>query len=356
MRKWYERPASEPSSPYKVVGNPDPIVGADMSRARWRSAVVITMAVALLIVVAGTLALWLRGSYPVPQMQVYFFNSADGRLEYELRPWSAAYVTSTGATFVSPEQSVWTAISHLMELPEGSRLSRPWPDMELEEIFIQLSRRGSVVTATFPEAYMEMTPLQEALFRSAFTLTMAGIGIEEVVFHVNGQQWTESAATIANAPNVRAARLSDTQLILYFIDELGGGLVREYYDATDVDTQNRAHAALSRLIEGADTEGLTSGIPPDTRIRGIEPAIETPSLYINLSGEFVTGFSGSPAQAQLMIAAIVNTVLANPQGPRQVFFLVDWSRLETFHGVGDFMRGFEYDETVMVGFVAEEEE
>jgi len=356
MRKWYERPASEPSSPYKVVGNPNPIVGADMSRT-WRLSSIITIAIAVLFIAAvGTLALWLRQTYTAEQMQVYFFNLTDGRLEPEPRPLPAAQVTPTGAVFVSREQSVWAAIGHLMEPPEGSRLSRPWPDMELDEIFIHLSSRGQTVTAVFPQTYLEMTPLQEALFRAAFTLTMVGMDFEEVNFQVNGHQWTESAATIANAPNVRAARFSDTQLILYFVDEYNGGLVREYYDATDVETQNRAHAALLRLIEGTTTEGLSSGIPPGTRIRGIEPAPETTSLYVNLSGEFVSGFSGSPAQAHLMISAIVNTVLANSQGPRQVFFLVDASRLETFHGVGDFMRGFEHDETVVVGFVPVEEE
>jgi len=175
--------------------------------------------------------------------------------------------------------------------------------------------------------------------------------IDEVTIRVDELEWTETAETIANGPIISSIRLINTTLTLYFIDESGEGLVREYYTATGVDFQQRGRDALEQLMIGSSTEGAFSAIPPETRILAVRPILETSSVYINLSGEFITRFSGGPLQARLMVAAIVNTVLANTPQTRQVIFLIDSAREEFFPGVGDFSAAFLYDETVMVGFV-----
>ena len=80
-------------------------------------------------------------------------------------------------------------------------------------------------------------------------------------------------------------------------------------------------------------------------------AVTTPdrghTLYVNLSGDFVSRFTGSPATARLMLQSIVNTLTlpANNIGnARRVFFLIDTMRLESFHGVGEFNLAFEYSD------------
>jgi len=214
---------------------------------------------------------------------------------------------------------------------------------------------GSTLTAVFCESYLEILPLQEALFRSAFTLTMLGLPfVDNVIIRAGNHQWAETTETIQNAPTISPVRLVDTQLILYFIDELGEGLVREYFEATDVDFQQLAREALERLIEGPTIEGVVSLVPSETRIRNVVSVTETASIYVSLSGEFLTRFSGSTAQASQMIYSIVNTVIENsPQGvrPWQVFFLIDSDRRDEFHGVTDFDTGFEYNERIVFGFV-----
>jgi hypothetical protein len=318
---------------------------------------VVLLIVILLAIGSVTLTFIWRGQgrdifSPHYLMQVYFFSPSDGQLYSEGRPWPHG------------NQLEWVraAAGHLRFSPNNNRLSSTWPDINPllgeEEIpfVMDFSIFERTLIAEFYDSYLEMPPLQEALFRSAFTLTMVGLPfIDEVIIRVNDNEWLESAATIANAPSMSPARqlLSSQLLILYFLDESGEGLVREYYNATDVDTQLVLRIALERLIEGPAEEGAVSSIPSETRILNIVPGIDPTSVYVNLSGEFLTRFTGSPDHARLMVASIVNTVLANSGDDiRQVFFLINSSR-EQFIGIDDFTRGFEYDETVMLDYVPE---
>jgi len=313
----------------------------------------VVFAVVLLVGIGSiTLALVLRRQgrdiFAPAQMQIYFFNPTEGYLQAESRPWPYGFARDWVAA----------AIGHLRFAPNSRDLVSAWPDINpllgVEEtpFLLDFVINERTLIVDFSDAYMEMSPMQEALFRSAFTLTMVHLGfIDEVKIRTGGFEWLESAETIANAPTISSARLADTQFTLYFIHESGEGLVREIYDAVDVDMGQRARFALERLIDGVAPEGAISAIPADTRIIAVIPATETASVYVNLSGEFLSNFRGGPMQAQLMTAAIVNTVLENSPGMWQVFFLIDSMREEHVPGIGDLSGAFEYDETVMVGFV-----
>jgi len=317
----------------------------------------IILGVVILIAVGSvTLPLMLRRQghdifSPGRTIHVYFFNPSEGRLDSESRP----------QPYGNQHDWVSAALGHLRFPPNSNRLVSTWPNINpligVEETPFLLSFRmdESTLVANFYDSYLEMPPLQEALFRSAFTLTMTGLPfIDEVKIRVNENEWVESAATIANFPDISAAQIINTQLTLYFIDETGEGLIREYYHAVEIEAPRRAQIALERLIEGAATEGAFSGIPEETRILAVTHVPETRSYYVNLSGDFLR-LSGTPAQTQLMIAAMVNTIIENSlRDVDLVFFLIDTSR-EQLPGIEDFTIGFEYDETVMLGFVPEYE-
>jgi len=336
-----------------IVINIESIKNLWTARRVWIISASAALAVVFGVVLMFILFLGGRDQFFPGQMQIYFFNPAEGRLSAEGRPWPVG-----DENFL-----VASAISELSMTPTNRRLTSIWPSAprDLDSPFFRypVIYDGTLI-AVFCESYLEMQPLQEALFRSAFTLTMLGLPfIDNVIIRAGDAEWTESATTIANAPEISPVRLANTQFVLYFIDESGEGLIRAYYDATDVNFQQLAREALERLIEGPVTEGAISVIPSETRIRRVIPAVETASIYVNLSSEFFTRFNGSTAQANLMIASIVNTVIENsPPGarPRQVFFLIDSARREEFHGVVDFDSGFEYNESVMVGFIPEEDE
>jgi len=283
------------------------------------------------------------------EMRVYFFDPSQGVLYAEGRPWPQGDI----------REWISNALWNVMLEPNSSRLVSTWPahthpDRDLNwEMWLGSSMEDNTLTLTFDETYFLMEPLQEALFRSAVSLTMLELSfVEEVKIVVGETEWIESAATIANAPELNPARISNTQLTLYFMDESGEGLVREYYNAMGVDTQQRARIALERLIEGTEMEGAVALIPTETRVRAVTiPVDGTASVYVNLSSD-INRFSGGQLHANFMIQSIVNTIIANSLGQiRQVFFLIDSGRQDSFHGVGEFTRGFEYDETVMTDYV-----
>ena len=310
-------------------------------------------AVALIVICVGIAAtILLRGNRDIflqtqQEMRVYFFNSSAGHLNYE-------ELAVNPRDFIQPYGGSlnWVSLALAnLQRPPGN-LASTWPDTATV-INYDLDDRTLVIN--FLDDYLETPPIQEALFRSALTLTMvSGPFVDEVILVAGDSIWAESAFTIDNSPAISPARLANVQVVLYLIDESGEGLVRTYYTIPDANPREQIRVALERLIEGSPIEGAVSLIPPETRVNVLSDT-EIRSVYVNLTGEF-SRFTGSPAQANLMIASMVNTVFGNSADLRQVFFLIDSVWENSFHGVSDFNRGFEYDETVMLGFVPEEEE
>jgi len=296
----------------------------------------------IVVVIAFALRRQGRDVFSPTQMQIYFFNPAEGRLYAESRPWPHG------------DQNDWVlaAVGHLRFPPNSYVLRSTWPAFNpllgVEETpFLQrIGMQGSTLIAEFYPSYLDMSPIEEALFRSALTLTMTGMSfVDEVLIRVNGQERIETAYTIANGPAISAARLGDTVLTLYFIDETGEGLVREYYNAVDVDMQQQIRVALEKLIYDVSVYGF-SAMPAETRILAVVPEFVTSTVYVNFSGDFITRFTGGHALAQLMLAAITNTVIENSPDfrPRYVFFLIDSDREQNIPGFADFSKAFEYVE------------
>ncbi|MCL2216585.1 MAG: GerMN domain-containing protein [Defluviitaleaceae bacterium] len=299
------------------------------------------------------------------EQAIYFFNVGEGRLEPEFR--FLPYPLPGGTLSM-----VDMALVNMINEPDRTALSRVWPeDIELRELITGLEMQGNTLVVTFSEAYRKMGALEEALFRSAFTLTMVGLPhIEEVKIRVaygneDGEigwdEWFESAGTIANDPSISPMRISNATFGLFFVDEAGEGLVVETYFAEGVNVRQRALASLERLIEGpSDPDFLPAvSIPTGTRVRNVIEVAAGGDIYVDLSAEF-NRFGGTAAQAELLIASIVNTLIESiiPGGgrARRVFFFIDSIRYEEFHGVSDFHLYFTFDETLVLGYGEDEYE
>ena len=292
-------------------------------------------------------------------MQIFYFNQSMGRLEAEGRPWPTDDVdfwfASQDGFWDIDVQIFWvaSAMGQLSYPPSNSQLATVWPAWDVEVPFFHyFTIKDGILAASFYDDYLTMAPLEEALFRSAFTLTMLGLPfVDEVVIRAGGMEWNDTHETIANNPTISATWLANTELVLYFVEETSDSirLVREYYSAIGVDIQQRPLVALERLLDESPREGILAPMPEDTGIIAVIPAPEIFSIYVNLSGDFMNRFIGSPVQARFMLQAIVNTLIENSGSPptaRQVFFLIDSARHEEFHGVMHFDRGFEYDSLI----------
>ena len=285
---------------------------------------------------------------------VYFFNAANGRLEPERRALPTEWEMS------GDELLLTAAFNFVQRAPRSAALTRPWPDMYIYRYFLY----GDKLVAEFGESFVGAEPLTEALFRSALTLTMVDlpfVNSVEIRFIADDGElkrvYEESAATIANAPSISPAVMSDQTFTLFFIHESGEGLIYESYVAPAVNLHFRNQVILETLIANQNADGVLPSIPPETRVISVNEHTEALSIYVNLSSEFFSRFNGGPMEARLMIASIANTLIENAAGSqlRRVYFFIDSERREDFHGVAGFDLSFAFDETFLIGFAYEDE-
>lgn len=284
------------------------------------------------------------GSYA----SIYFFSAADGMLRPEVR----AVEGMAGGLYEE-------ALGQFFSGPVSRNLSSPWPGGRLSELLEGFHVDGGTLALTFGEGYLEMEALSEALFRAALTLTMTGLpgisGIEIRIMGPDGEELSlvsESAATIANLPRVAPSVQTTQTFTLYFVDEGGEELLPVSYVAQGVNMHFREQTMLEILIANQNWPGALPLIPPETRVLSVDQSIVGMAIYVNLSGEFSARFSGDEHAAQMMLASIANTLIANAAEiqARRVFFLIESERREEFHGIADFGLGFAYNEEIVAGF------
>jgi hypothetical protein len=274
------------------------------------------------------------------RLPIYYFNAAEGRLVAEFRDMP----------YGNHEEQVNAALRYFSYEPRGGGLTRTWPAyVEPRDLIEAIQIDDGVLHITFSEMYSQMEPLDEALFRSAFVLTFTALPyIDSITFLAGENEWNESALTIANNPFISPARRTADDFVLYFVDETGERLVATLFAAPDVNVHTRSQYILELLIEQQNESGILPLIPAETRVRDVLVELDA-GIYVDLSPEFHSRFSGTPAQARLMLQAITHTMLENILGtPRRVFFLIDSERWEEFHGVGDFNLGFVIDESILI--------
>jgi hypothetical protein len=292
------------------------------------------------------------------RVPIYFFNTAQGRVEAEFRLLAAEGLT----------EQIDMALRYFFSGPSGGGLSHVVPaGLEASEFLKDMYIADRMLVVSFSEWYSEMSPTDEIKFRSAFTRTMVSLPqIESVMFRAgsteseSGTEWgierVESAETIANNPFISPARRTSEEFTLFFVCETGEGLITMQDFVPDVNLHTRIQNIVERLIEEQNAAGVMPLIPPETRVRLV---INEPDagLYIDFSGEFHSRFTGTTAQAELMLQSIAHSVLENLRENRtRVFFLIDSDRWEEFHGVSDFDLGFIIDESFMLGFIGYDEQ
>ncbi|MCL1863217.1 MAG: GerMN domain-containing protein [Defluviitaleaceae bacterium] len=279
------------------------------------------------------------------RMSVYFFNVLQGRLEPEQRDF--------------PQGSIYEQMEALFAYmaagPDDTDLAGLWPgtNVSLNEFLTDVYvNEDAFLVASFSDLYEEMSPVEGALFRSAFTLTMSGLPfVDGVIFRSESGERLQTVESIANSPIISPTQRMAEDFTFYFVDESGEGLISINYHMADVDQHMRTTPMLERMIELQNEPGIMPLIPPETQIRTVLIEPRNPGIYVDFSLDFHRNFNGTPAQALLMLKSITHTVLANNPAYNRVFFLIESERRDDFHGVNDFDIGFTMDESFMLGFV-----
>jgi hypothetical protein len=128
-------------------------------------------------------------------LPVYFFSASQGQLVAELRQIPQA----------DSLERINAALRHFFDGPVNVSLSPVWPfDVEFRELITDIYIEENEMVVLLSELYDEIPPLDEAFFRTSFTLTMVGLPyVNSVKFRTtgyNGTEWVESAKTISNSP------------------------------------------------------------------------------------------------------------------------------------------------------------
>ena len=300
---------------------------------------------------------------PAPSPRVYYFNAATGMPE--------------GVTVPIPEGERLMQINDRINRfynPRGG-LTGLWPDgLGL----IAVTYFEDMVGLAFPREYWDMSPLEEALFRVGLVLTLLELPeVERVAIWVDNEyerqpvffeewfplwadeehEWegervtlrTETLESLYFRPQISPGMMASRTITLYFVCIYGEGLVTETIVDDYVDMQRLAEKKLQLLINGPTQDNAMHIIPPETRIRVID--LEAGNMYVDLSGDFMSRFSGSRELARLMLQSIVNTLTLNGNNQERVnnvFFLIDSDRYDVFHGVLDFDAAFTYDHDIIL--------
>ena len=339
----------------------------------------------LIMAVATVFIVYYMRATGTDRMYVYHFNAGAGRFESVARPWPEG----------DEDAQIRAVLGSLFANPQEASLTSTWPEMEFETAFWEFLTdiflyEGTLV-ARFSEMYHEIPPLEEALFRMAFTMTFERLDfVNGVKIVVDEGEWRDilrliagehdydyeehdpeevaeriaerlqallTPESIANDPTISPARLTSRTFNLHFIDESGEGLVIETFRESGFDLHNWESIIIQRLIEGPSPEsglgGAFSAIPPETVVRGHRA--DGPAIYINLSSDFNARFSGSPTLANLMIHTIVNSLTHTIPSYQRVHFLIESVRMEQFHGVPYFDQAFVRDDSLMLAYDAHDD-
>jgi spore germination protein GerM len=215
---------------------------------------------------------------------------------------------------------------------------------------------GDILEAEFRRPYYEIPPLEEALFRAAFVWTMTGLPfVNHVRIVVEGDDRTEILPMLENRqtveinPAISSVRLITRTFTLYFLNENHDALVPVEHFSTTVDMDQVERYIVALLINGPVYDNVIGIIPQETKIVNI--VTEENICYVNLSGDFVSRFSGGTDLARLMVYSVVNSLTDNLVNVRRVQFLIDSERLDQLHGMTDFHQAFEWDETLLEGYM-----
>ncbi len=152
----------------------------------------------------------------------------------------------------------------------------------------------NVLYMYFDANYTLMGTSQEILCRAALTKTMTQIqGVDYVNIYSGEQPLMDSSGNpvgmlsasdfMDNISDVNAYEKSE--LTLYFADESGQYLQAETREVMHSINTSMERLVVEQLLEGPETEGLKSTIPPDARLLNI--SVTDNVCYLNFDSTFL---------------------------------------------------------------------
>lgn len=219
---------------------------------------------------------------------------------------------------------------------------------------LSISRDGTVTKINFSGEYLnfkgEHSKSVQLLARYSLVKTLCSLeGIEKIHILVEGKDLLSASGTPIGPIGEDDIVLShnfdnvtEKYVTVYFSNDNGELVARRR--KVPVEDNSIEKAIVSELIKGpGDEKGVYGTMPSGTEVISVETKEEM--CFVNLSGEFISNFSGGSTEAETAIYSVVNSLTELPDITK-VQFLVDNEKVDTF---GDyvFSEPFVRDDTLI---------
>lgn len=245
---------------------------------------------------------------------------------------------------------VGVIVSELRDGPDNSRHGRIMPS-DTEILSINFTDDESVVIDLSGQ-FLTDDASRNVLNTYAVTKSVCSDGtLKRVMVTVNGGEITDqdgnrlgyiAAADINLEDEEYSSEMRD--VVLYFSDASGSGLVREERTITITDQQPVEQYIINELIKGPADSSMRQVLSEDTVLMSVD--VEDNICYLNFKSNFLSKNSGGEAHERLVIYSIVNS-LTELNTINRVQFLMDGKRADSF-GSFDIYRYIPRDTSIII--------
>ena len=240
----------------------------------------------------------------------------------ELGTYDVYYTDLSGAelkakkTYIDVNESVESIADELIDKMDNISASDEYVPIKPSNINvndIQYNNNDKNIRVDFSEGYTEMSNETEVLYRTSLVKTLTQIvGVDSVTITQNGNQVNlDGGLVLVNlkeddfvndsfSDNYRV----DEYIPLYFANQEGDKLVKEYVDLSNDESVNVEEFVLKRLLEGPKNSDNKKAIPRNVEIRAIT---NTDGIcYINFDSVLLNESTG--VSPDITIYSIVNSL------------------------------------------------
>lgn len=298
---------------------------------------------------------------PENMINVYFFNAQTASLEPERREMPEG-------NYLEIALELWDM---LVRGPESASLSGVFPENlvsgvggsvnEIRNLQPTQEDRGvRQFEVDLRHDYLELSPIDEIIFRSAVVWTFTELDwISDVAFFVDNSPLTRldgGAVGLMNRdnvlinPQITMEHIVRRTVDLYFVNSSMTGLVAERRTIEIPSNLTVERVVLKELMRGPNSAGLISLIPPETVINDVYTESLTMTCYVDLNAAFDTRLTSVTHTRQLAVHSIVTTLISLSSGSNinSVQFLINGERVPGRGIEIDLSQPFELNESIII--------
>lgn len=229
------------------------------------------------------------------------------------------------------------------------------PSLEDRSYVEQVSLAKDTLIVHLNAAFLEQTQSKQLIARSSMILSLSQVEeVTSIEFYIEGYPMKDDtgkvygafkAADVAIASVTDEPLLTSKQILLYFPDQSGNGLVKVWRDIIVSSTENFEERLVEELFSPPEDDRVISPMPGEAQIKSVR--ISNGICYVDMNEAFKSKHYGGSTGEKLTVYSIVNT-LTEQHGISRVQFLIEGEKEAAFKGHLAFDQLFTYNVTLVL--------